>query len=113
MAAALTAVGLDPAYAGALTDESHDETIKASMAEGLALTGPDVGTPLIALDTPDGRVGFFGPVITELPSVEESVDLWDGFVKLVGKPMFFELKRTRTVAPTPPPESVLDAEPSA
>lgn len=113
VAAALESVGLDPAYADALTDESYDPAIKASMAEGLALTGPDVGTPLIALDTSAGRVGFFGPVITELPSVEDSVDLWDGFVKLTDKQVFFELKRTRTVAPTPPPESILDAEPGA
>ncbi len=112
VAAALATVGLDTRYAEALTDESLDDAIRAAMAEGLALTGPDVGTPLIALDTGTGRVGFFGPVITELPNLEDSLDLWDGFVKLVGKPVFFELKRTRTDSPTPPPESVLDAEPA-
>lgn len=110
VADSLRSAGLDPAFAVAEGDETWDAHIRSSMAEGLALTGNDVGTPLIAFDTAAGRVGFFGPVITELPDLETSLTLWDGIVKMAAVPGFFELKRTRTVAPTPPSETVLDTE---
>ena len=63
-AEALGAVRLDHRYADAADDEAWDEIIARDMAEGLALTGQDVGTPLIAFDDMEGkRVGIFGPVI--------------------------------------------------
>ncbi|CAN5560005.1 Rv2466c family mycothiol-dependent reductase [soil metagenome] len=106
----LTGAGLDADLATALDDSSWDAAIKDGMAAGLALTGDDVGTPLIAVDGSAGRVGLFGPVITDLPELEASLELWDGFVKMAGTAGFFELKRTRTESPTPPDESVLDAQ---
>lgn len=113
VADALAAADLDRSFAAALTEERWDDAIRASMEEGLALTGPDVGTPLIALDDgAGGRVGFFGPVIIELPELEASLELFDGFLRMVRTPGFFELKRTRTDRPTPPDEAVLNAEPA-
>jgi hypothetical protein len=38
-------------------------------------------------------------VITELPDVEASLRLWDGFLAMVATDGFFELKRTRSSAP--------------
>ncbi len=99
-AEALEAAGLDPAYAAAADDESYDDEIRSRMDAGLALTGTDVGTPLIALDDHDGNpVGLFGPVISQVPSTELSLELWDGFVKCARVPGFWELKRTRTENP--------------
>lgn len=69
----LAAVDVDADLADALNDPSWDDAIKDAMAAGLALTGDDVGTPLIAVDGPAGRVGLFGPVITELPDLEASL----------------------------------------
>ncbi len=106
----LQRVGLDPAFATALTDDSRDDAIRASMADGLGLTGPDVGTPLIAMQTRHGRRGLFGPVITELPEDDDALELWDGVMAMFNAPGFFELKRTRTVAPTLAPESLLDEQ---
>ncbi len=103
----LVELDLDPSFSAALEQPEWDENIKAGMAEGLALTGNDVGTPLIAIDGAKGRIGLFGPVITELPDLEASLDLWDGFVKMANTAGFFELKRTRTEPPVAPPESVL------
>ena len=97
----LGALGLDPALAAAADDESFDAAIRASMDEALALTGDDVGTPIIAVDGPDGRVGFVGPVITRMGTHEECLRLWDGFVAMATSPGFFELKRTRTAFPDP------------
>lgn len=41
---------------------------------------------------PDGRRAFFGPVITELPHVEESSRLWNGVLLVTGVPGFLELE---------------------
>lgn len=97
----LTGLGLDPAFAAAADDAEYDAAVRTSMDEGLALVGDAVGTPIIAVDRPDGtgRIGLFGPVITELPDVEASLRLWDGFLAMVATDGFFELKRTRSSAP--------------
>lgn len=95
----LMGLGLDPSHAEALDDESFDDAIRDGMADGLALVGDDVGTPIIAVDGAAGRVGLFGPVITKMPSIEAGVKLWDGFMLMVDTEGFFELKRTRTDAP--------------
>jgi hypothetical protein len=97
----LEGLGLDPRFAAASDDETHDHAIRTAMADGLALVGDDVGTPIVAVERPDGsgRVGLFGPVITVLPDVEGSLRLWDGFLAMVATDGFFELKRTRTEAP--------------
>ena len=41
-------VGLSTEFAGALDDETFDEMIRAETEEALALTGRDVGTPILA-----------------------------------------------------------------
>jgi hypothetical protein len=62
-------------------------------SEALALTGQDVGTPIIQFRPPDG-VAFFGPVISRLPSEADAVPLWDNVVGLASFPGFAELKRS-------------------
>ena len=96
----LADAGIDPAHASAFADDSWDGEIRRRMDIGLDLVGNDVGTPIISMD--DGRggiVGMFGPVITRVPSREESLKLWDGLVAVTTVPGFWELKRTRTEAP--------------
>jgi translation initiation factor IF-1 len=52
------------------------------------------------MDNDDGeRVALFGPVITRVPTTEQSLALWDGFVAMAKTPGFWELKRTRTERP--------------
>lgn len=99
VAEALESGGLDAKHAGALTEESWDDVIRAAMADGLSLVGTDVGTPIIAVTGRQGRVGLFGPVITELPGPDDRLRLWDGFLAMVDTPGFFELKRTRQATP--------------
>jgi hypothetical protein len=83
-----------PAYlADALEDASFDAQIRRETDEALALTGKDVGTPIIAFRPPDG-VAFFGPVISRLPSEAEAGPLWDNVLGLAGFPGFAELKRS-------------------
>ena len=99
---ALATVGLDASHADAFDDESWDAVIRASMDEALALVGDDVGTPILALENSDGvKVGYFGPVISRIPSTEKSVAMWDALVTMMDVDSFFELKRTRSEAPDP------------
>jgi hypothetical protein len=100
MADALQAVGLDTRHADAFDDELWDVAVRAGHDDGLSLVGGDVGTPIIALpDGNGGRIGIFGPVITRVPSREQSLQLWDGMVACMTVPGFWELKRTRTESP--------------
>ena len=100
VADALATSGFDASYADAFDDESYDDVIRAAMKKGLDLTGDDVGTPIIALDDDNGdRVALFGPVITRVPTTEQSLKLWDAFVAVAQIPGFWEIKRTRTEKP--------------
>ncbi len=101
---ALAAVGLDTSHAAAFDDDSWDEAIRAGMEEGLALTGTDVGTPIIAMENSDGvKAGYFGPVITTVPETKKSLAMWDALVEMMDIESFFELKKTRTDLPDPGP----------
>ena len=63
---------------------------RTRMDAGLDLVGQDVGTPIIAMeDGRGGRVGIFGPVITEVPPREESLRLWDVVVQATRTPSFW------------------------
>lgn len=90
---ALVAAGLPAGLADALEDDSLDAVVRAETEEALALTGKDVGTPIIHFEPPEG-VAFFGPVISRLPREEEAVELWDHVVALARFPGFAELKRS-------------------
>jgi 2-hydroxychromene-2-carboxylate isomerase len=89
----LTELGLPAELADALDDTSLDDEIRAESDEALALTGKDVGTPIIQFQPPSGTA-FFGPVISRLPSEDDAVRLWDHVVGLAGFPGFAELKRS-------------------
>ena len=48
------------------------------------------------LITPDEiKIGFFGPVLQELPERQAGLDLWNGLSKLATNSSFYELKRNR------------------
>ena len=99
-AVALLEANLDSKHAAAFDDPSFDVAIRASMDDGLGLTGPDVGTPILAfLNSKGNRVGFFGPVISRRLPIDESLKLWDGLMLTARTDSFWELKRTRTEGP--------------
>jgi hypothetical protein len=89
----LSQAGLPPGLAGALEDTSLDAGLQRETDEALALTGKDVGTPIIQFRPPDG-VAFFGPVISRLPTEAQAVPLWDNVLALASFPGFAELKRS-------------------
>jgi hypothetical protein len=85
--------GLPTDLAEALDDQTFDDEIRAETEEALALTGRDVGTPILHFQPPGGTA-FFGPVISRLPSADEAVELWDHVVALAAFPGFAEIKRS-------------------
>lgn len=89
----LREVDLPTDLADALDDVSWDDTIRADGEEALALTGKDVGTPIIHFEPPDG-VAFFGPVMSRLPEPGQAGELWDHVIGLARFPGFAELKRS-------------------
>jgi hypothetical protein len=106
----LAEIGLPSDLADALDDESADAQIRAETEEALALTGKDVGTPILHFRPADGGIAFFGPVISRLPSTEESVELWDHVVALASFPGFAELKRSMRERPQLPAFGVRPGE---
>ena len=63
----LAEAGLPAELADALDDPAWDAAVQAETDEALALTGKDVGTPILQFGPPDGPA-FFGPVISRLPA---------------------------------------------
>jgi hypothetical protein len=89
----LEKAGLPTGLADALDDASWDELIRTETDEALALTGRDVGTPILHFNPPGGTA-FFGPVISRLPSADDAGRLWDHVIGLAEFGGFAELKRS-------------------
>lgn len=98
VAAALDEVGFDPG----LAEKSmlDDATWEAVEAEHRALVDRtrSFGVPTIVLDGGDGPA-IFGPVISEVPSDADAVELWRHVSWLTRYGNFSELKRDRTADP--------------
>ncbi len=96
--ASLVRVGLPESLAAAAEDPSHDAVLRSETDEALARAGAEVGTPIVAFDPPDGP-GFFGPVISDLPSDEDAVAYYRAIELLARWPGFAELKRSLRTLP--------------
>ncbi len=95
LAEALAEVELPAELVRFADEDTYDEQLRASHAEGISRVGEDVGTPVVAF----AGTAFFGPVVTPAPKGEDAGRLWDGCVLVASTPGFFELKRTRTQGP--------------
>ncbi len=89
----LAEAGLATALTAALDSDAFDDLLHDETHEALALTGKDVGTPILHFQPPDG-VAFFGPVISRLPSPEQALELWEHVIGLARFAGFAELKRS-------------------
>lgn len=99
--ATLDRVGLPRELSAAAADPAWDAIIRAETNEALERTGGDVGTPVLSFRPPHGPA-FFGPVISEVPSDEDAVVLWETVETLANWPSFAELKRGLRAFPDTP-----------
>lgn len=82
-----------------LLEFADDKTIDSELCEfidqAVNVVGEDIGVPTIIFNKDGHKLGYFGPVLQELPDKEEAVKLWDGLVSLASTNSFYELKRKR------------------
>jgi len=91
--AAVKKTELDPALVDeALADETTIEDVLRDHQEAVSRYRA-FGVPTIAIDGSD--VGFYGPIIHEVPRGEEAGELWDYTAWALRQPNLFELKRDR------------------
>ncbi len=95
---ALASLALPEELAAAMDDPAHDEVLREETGRALARAGRDVGTPIVVFDPPDGP-GFFGPVISDLPSDEDAVAYYRAIELIASWPGFAELKRSLRTMP--------------
>lgn len=81
----------------AADDESIDAALQLEIDSATEAAGNDIGVPTIIFRDKDGsRIGYFGPVLNELPaSIDESLAIWDGLAMIATTSSFYELKRNR------------------
>lgn len=95
----LAAAGLPAALAEQSRATDLDAAVRASHGAAMALGGDDVGSPILAFEGPEGRVGFYGPILSRVPEGADAVQLFEATRTLAVTPGFFELKRTRDEEP--------------
>jgi 2-hydroxychromene-2-carboxylate isomerase len=96
--ALLRGLGLPEDLAAAAEDARHDDAIRASTEVALSRAGDDVGTPIITFGPPDGP-SFFGPILSELPTGDEAVRLFEATRVLAEHRPFTEFKRSLRAVP--------------
>ncbi|MET9351174.1 mycothiol-dependent nitroreductase Rv2466c family protein [Streptomyces termitum] len=90
--AALRDAGLPAALAEEADSERWDDALRASHARvpSDGLRRELIGVPAVSVN---GRAAHFGPVLSEIPTGERALRLWDALHTLATDPAFFELKR--------------------
>lgn len=85
-------------------DPGVESAMAESLAEAVALAGPDVGSPVLHIHGVGSHVGgadrgLFGPIVSPSPKGQDAGALWDAVVALQGMSTFYELKRGRSGPP--------------
>lgn len=94
LAEALRRCGLPAELADAGSSDAYDAALRASHHDGVDRIDAEIGTPVLALTSPDGdRRAMFGPVLSALPTPAEAIRLWEGTRLLSGITGFREIKR--------------------
>lgn len=95
VAAAVAEAGLPERLLAAYDDEARDDAVRDSHEDAQQRVGQDAGSPVVAFG--DGP-GFFGPIVTHVPTGDEARRLWEATELLSTVPHFSELKRARRPA---------------
>lgn len=85
--------GLPVGLAGAGTSTDYDAELRASHQDGVGRIDAEIGTPVLAITTPDGEEHtLFGPVLNAVPAETDALRLWEAAILLAGIPAFLEIK---------------------
>ena len=77
-------------------NKKWDAILQNKINEAILIVGDDIGVPTIIIENEKGqKQGFFGPVLQDLPEIDDSVKLWDAISTLAKSSHFYELKRAR------------------
>lgn len=97
----LEAKSLPADLLSAADDTGLDTPLQQELDTAIDAAGEDIGVPTIVFRDKDyNRLGYFGPVLNELPdTLEESLAIWDGLSKLATTSSFYEIKRSRPDGP--------------
>lgn len=87
----LDELGLPASLAKAAHTDEFDAALRASHQAAQEAVGEEAGTPVVTVD----GTGFFGPVLTSVPTGEEAIRLFQATRTLAGMGAFAELKRRR------------------
>ncbi|MEU1886501.1 DsbA family protein [Micromonospora rifamycinica] len=90
--AAVKAAGVQDA-APALEDARWDAAVRESHDLAYSSAGPDIGAPVLMV--PDAERGIHGPILTEVPALDDALTIWDSLLPLLRMPAFHEVKRGR------------------
>lgn len=85
----------NPKWSNYYDDASLDALLDDHIGEAVAITGSDLGVPIIINRGILPNVGYFGPVIDRVPEGEESRDLYEAFQTLLNIQGVYEIKRIR------------------
>jgi len=86
----------------AKNNDELDKRIRHSMSSAFDVVGKDVGIPIIVFENGNKKLGYFGPVLSQVPIGKDAINVWEGVSKLANYNHFFELKRTRDESATAP-----------
>ena len=80
-----------------MTNEDLDEMIENSINQAVKLCGNDVGVPIIVLNDGKKEKAIFGPIISNVPNLQESLEMWEHFKYICFNENIHELKRERFI----------------
>ncbi|WP_414942874.1 disulfide bond formation protein DsbA [Amycolatopsis sp. cmx-11-51] len=90
---ALHRSGLPVGLAEAGTSTDYDAELRASHHDGISRIDAEIGTPVLAITTPNGAGrAFFGPVLNAVPAQADALRLWQATVLVASIPAFLEIK---------------------
>ncbi|MFD3701391.1 disulfide bond formation protein DsbA [Streptomyces sp. NPDC058646] len=90
---ALHRSGLPTVLTEAGTATDYDQALRASHHAGVDQIDAQIGTPVLAITTPDGiQRAFFGPVLHATPARADAIRLWEATLLMASVSTFRELK---------------------
>ena len=88
----LAECGINNKFLENMDNEDLDKMIENSTNQAVKLCGNDVGVPIIVLNDGKKEKAIFGPIISDVPNLEESLEMWEHFKYICFNENIHELK---------------------